>query len=47
MNKKEFYVKGMHCPSCEIYIEKELNNIKYICNVKSDHKKQTVTFDKS
>ena len=45
MNKKEFYVKGMHCPSCEIYIEKELKNIKYICNIKSDHKKQTVTFD--
>jgi sulfite exporter TauE/SafE/copper chaperone CopZ len=42
MKRKELYVKGMHCPSCEIYIERELKNIKNISNVESDYLTQKV-----
>ncbi len=35
----------MHCPSCEIYIEKELKNIPEIKAIKSNHIEQSVTFE--
>lgn len=45
MNKEKYFVKGMHCSSCEIYIESQFKGIKGIKNVKSDSKTQTLTFD--
>lgn len=35
----------MHCPSCEIYIEKELKNIPEVKVIKSNHIEQSVTFE--
>lgn len=45
MNKKEMYVEGMHCPSCELYIETQFKDIKGIKNVKSDNSTQKITFE--
>lgn len=45
MKSKKIYIKGMHCPSCEIYIEKELKNIPEIKAIKSNHIEQSVTFE--
>lgn len=45
MKKIKLHVKGLHCPSCDIYMERELQNIKGISDIKSDHKEQTVTFN--
>ncbi len=47
MNKKVFYVEGMHCPSCELYIESQFKNKKGIKSVKSSNEKQTLTFNAS
>ncbi len=45
MLSRKYYVKGMHCPSCEIYIENKLKDIDSISNIKSNYKNQTVTFN--
>lgn len=45
MNKEKFFVKGMHCPSCEMYIESQFKDIKGIKNVKSNNKTQILTFE--
>jgi len=39
------YVEGMHCPSCELYIESQFKDIKGIKNVKSDRTTQTLIFE--
>lgn len=44
MNKK-YFVEGMHCPSCELYIESKFKEIKGIKNVKSNNKTQELVLD--
>lgn len=43
--KKTFFVKGMHCTSCEILLEKNLKEIEGIKNIKVSHKKGIVEID--
>lgn len=38
MNKTNVYIKGMHCRSCEILIEDELQKIPQVTKVEIDHK---------
>ncbi|MBT3463579.1 hypothetical protein HN451_01215, partial [archaeon] len=38
-NEKTIYVEGMHCPSCEVLVERKLKKIKYIDSVDVDFKK--------
>ena len=45
MNKKKYFVDGMHCPSCELYIESQFKDIKGIKKVKSENSTQTLTFE--
>ncbi|MFA6016762.1 MAG: sulfite exporter TauE/SafE family protein [Patescibacteria group bacterium] len=40
LNKKTLYIKGMHCPSCEILITDKFKEMANVANVKSDFKKQ-------
>lgn len=42
--EKKLYVKGMHCPSCEIYMENKLKDIENISNISSNHKEQSISF---
>jgi len=35
MNEKKYYVKGMHCKSCEILIERKLSEISHVKSVKA------------
>ncbi len=42
--EKKLYVKGMHCPSCELYMENKLKDIENISNISSDHKEQSISF---
>ena len=37
------YIKGMHCASCEIILEKELKQVKGIRNCKLSHRKGTLS----
>ncbi len=39
MNKKLIHIKGMHCDSCELLIEDELNTIPSVSSSKVSHKK--------
>jgi sulfite exporter TauE/SafE/copper chaperone CopZ len=39
---KKFKAKGMHCSSCEALIEKSLNNIEGVSNVKADYPTEIV-----
>ena len=41
-NKEQFKAKGMHCPSCETLIEKQVNKIKGVKHVKADYVTETV-----
>jgi sulfite exporter TauE/SafE/copper chaperone CopZ len=43
--KTELYITGMHCKSCEILIERELNDIKGIQDTKASLKDGKVTFN--
>lgn len=45
MNKKKYFVEGMHCPSCELYIETQFKDIKGIKSIKADNKTQTVVLE--
>jgi len=45
MAKEKYFVEGMHCRSCEIYIESQFQDIRGIRNVKSNNKTQTLTFE--
>lgn len=44
MKKTILFVKGMHCPSCEMLIEGELEKIKEVKNVKATLRTKTVSF---
>jgi sulfite exporter TauE/SafE/copper chaperone CopZ len=41
LKKTTLYVKGMHCPSCDILVKDKLKECPYIKEVKADHKNQT------
>jgi len=45
MNKKKYFVEGMHCPSCELYVESQFKDIKGIKGIKADNSTQTVILD--
>jgi copper chaperone CopZ len=45
MSKKKYYVEGMHCPSCEIYIESQFKNLDGIKSVRSNNKTQELEID--
>lgn len=45
MKNHTFYVSGMHCPSCKIFIEDTLNDQAGIKNVSVDLKRETVSFE--
>lgn len=40
ISKKTIYIKGMHCPSCEILITDKFKEVSNVVSVKSDFKKQ-------
>jgi len=40
MNKKTFFIKGMHCPSCEILVNDKFSQLKNVQAVKADYKTQ-------
>ncbi len=40
ISKRTIYVKGMHCPSCEILITDKFKEMPNVVSVKSDFKKQ-------
>ena len=39
MNKTKLHIKGMHCVSCEVLLEKEFKKLKVIKSCKVNHKK--------
>lgn len=43
-NKVEFYVKGMHCPACELFIEKKARKHQDLSQVNAILKKQKLQF---
>lgn len=45
INKKIYYVKGMHCRSCEILIENKISQLKNIKNVKANINKNEVIIE--
>lgn len=45
MKKEKYCVQGMHCKSCEIYIQSKLENIEGITNIKTDSQKQSLSFN--
>ncbi|PIR48031.1 hypothetical protein COV06_01375 [Candidatus Uhrbacteria bacterium CG10_big_fil_rev_8_21_14_0_10_50_16] len=45
MAKQQFYVKGTHCKSCEVVIERELIQQAEILTVDVSHNKQTLTIE--
>ncbi len=45
MNQKKYYVRGMHCKSCEILIEKELSELNHVKSVKASAVKDTVDIE--
>lgn len=45
MSKKKYFVEGMHCPSCEIYVESQFKNRNGIKSVKSNNKTQELEID--
>jgi copper chaperone CopZ len=49
MKKIIFDVEGMHCPSCEILVTEELNDLEGVQSSSADHKKGMVIieFDES
>lgn len=47
MNEKKYYVKGMHCKSCEILIEKKLVEVTNVKSVKASAVNDTVEVDLS
>lgn len=40
LNKKTLYIRGMHCPSCEILITDKFKEMKNVQDVKSNFQKQ-------
>ncbi len=44
-NKTLLHIKGMHCASCELVLEQEINKSKRVSNVKANLKKQTVEIE--
>lgn len=45
MKKEKYCVEGMHCKSCEIYIQSHLKDVRGIYNIKTDSNKKTLTFE--
>ena len=43
--KKTLHVKGMHCNSCKLLVEKSLGNIDHIQKVQANVQQGTVTID--
>ena len=41
MKRKTLYIKGMHCPSCNILIEDKFNEVRNIKEVRADFRNQT------
>ncbi len=41
MKRRKLYIKGMHCPSCNILVEDKFNEVKNIRGVKADFRNQT------
>ncbi|MEK7070741.1 MAG: sulfite exporter TauE/SafE family protein [Patescibacteria group bacterium] len=41
MKRKTLYIKGMHCPSCNILVEDKCRELKNVKDVKADFKNQT------
>lgn len=39
MEQKKYFIEGMHCASCELLIEKEINKIEEISECKVNHKR--------
>ena len=44
-NKKIFYVSGMHCASCEIFVEEKIRQLKKISSVNVSSSSNTVTIE--
>lgn len=44
MEKEKYYIKGMHCNSCEILIENKLEELEGISNVHTSLSEEYVTF---
>lgn len=45
MKKENYFVEGMHCKSCELYIESQFKDIKGIKNIKSNSKDLSLEFE--
>ncbi len=45
MKRENYYVEGMHCKSCELYIESQFKDIKGIRNIKSSSKDLSLEFE--
>ena len=45
MHKKKYFVEGMHCPSCELYVESQFKDVKGIKGIKADNSTQTVILE--
>jgi len=45
MELKKLRVTGMHCPSCELLVKEELEELDGINRVTADHKADLVTID--
>ncbi len=41
MNKSTLYIKGMHCPSCDILVKDKFCEMRNVKNVKANYKTQT------
>ena len=44
MEKQNYCVQGMHCKTCEVYIESQFKDIKGVSDIKTDSEKQTLSF---
>jgi len=44
MKKENYGVQGMHCKTCEVYIESQFKDIKGVTDIKTDSNKQTLSF---
>ena len=45
MKKEKYCVQGMHCKTCEVYIESQFKDINGVTDIKTDSKKQTLSFN--
>ncbi len=45
MKKENYFVEGMHCKSCELFIESQFKDIEGIKNIKSNNKDLSLEFE--